>query len=381
MDRALDDRIVLDLVEHIYAAGCDPRTWPNFVDRVHTALPGVGFSALLGIEGTRIDTNSANAGIDPAFISSYIAHFQFINPYNAIFPRLEVGKVYTTSDLTSTDWLERQVFYHEWLKPAGNLTHGATVIVARDERRLMRVGFDIPRCLSQLEVTCAELLRRLGPHVARAFEVNERLHASVVAEQALVGMIERIQGAALLIARTGRVVALNAEAERTARTGAIFGIGRDRRLSFRNSVHDDGYKRALAGELEPQVGQPNAFTIQRADLPPLTVMVLPLRPATGSAAMMTSQPMALVLLRTFDSPRMPRDVLRALYGLTGAEAELASRIAGGWSVTDAAEQLGVSRTTARNQLAAAMGKMGVHRQGELVARVGALAPKLKFDHD
>ena len=41
---------------------------------------------------------------------------------------------------------------------------------------------------------------------------------------------------------------------------------------------------------------------------------------------------------------------------------------------EAAQDLGVSHATARNQLAAGMAKLGVHRQAELVALLAALAP-------
>ena len=68
-----------------------------------------------------------------------------------------------------------------------------------------------------------------------------------------------------------------------------------------------------------------------------------------------------------------------VYRLTNAEIEVVLQIAAGVSVAEAADALGVARATARNQLAAAMAKMGVHRQGELVAVVAGLAPRLRLD--
>jgi DNA-binding CsgD family transcriptional regulator len=57
------------------------------------------------------------------------------------------------------------------------------------------------------------------------------------------------------------------------------------------------------------------------------------------------------------------------------------QIAAGVGVADAADSLGVARATVRNQLCAAMAKVGVHRQGELVAAVAALSPRLRLDRD
>jgi DNA-binding NarL/FixJ family response regulator len=69
-------------------------------------------------------------------------------------------------------------------------------------------------------------------------------------------------------------------------------------------------------------------------------------------------------------------MLKILYGLTTAEANVAVHLASGETVSDAAESLGVSRTTLRNELVAAMAKLGVHRQAEMVALVAGLTPRV-----
>jgi DNA-binding CsgD family transcriptional regulator len=59
--------------------------------------------------------------------------------------------------------------------------------------------------------------------------------------------------------------------------------------------------------------------------------------------------------------------LMSLFGLTPAEARLASTLAGGLDPARAAQEIGVSRVTARNQLRTIFAKTGTHRQSELVA--------------
>jgi len=61
----------------------------------------------------------------------------------------------------------------------------------------------------------------------------------------------------------------------------------------------------------------------------------------------------------------PGDVLRRLYGLTGAEAALATLLVNGRSPEDAAAELGVSIHTVRTQLKHVLGKTGARRQAEL----------------
>jgi DNA-binding CsgD family transcriptional regulator len=60
-------------------------------------------------------------------------------------------------------------------------------------------------------------------------------------------------------------------------------------------------------------------------------------------------------------------LLRSAFGLTIAEARLASRLASGDSLDDAANMLCVTKNTARVQLKAVFAKTSTHRQAELVA--------------
>ena len=110
-------------------------------------------------------------------------------------------------------------------------------------------------------------------------------------------------------------------------------------------------------------------------------MLLPLRPAGGDAALTVAGPRALLVVQEARSASLPKDLLRSLYRLTNAEAALVLQIASGASVADAAEAGSVTLTTARNQLAAAMAKVGVNRQAELVAAIAALAPRLSLEQD
>lgn len=65
--------------------------------------------------------------------------------------------------------------------------------------------------------------------------------------------------------------------------------------------------------------------------------------------------------------------LRALFGLTGAEAKLAQRLASGDSVEEVAQELCIKMTTARTQLAAIFGKTATRRQAKLVAVLSRIA--------
>jgi DNA-binding CsgD family transcriptional regulator len=376
VSNGFSDATILDFVEHIYAAGSDPSGWARFVNRVHEELPGTGFSCQLSIAGTGLVESTPHAGYDPDSIRSLLAHYQHINPYDAIFKLAPVRKVIKATGLVTRDWLEGQVFYHEWLKPAGNFTHGANITMVRDACRLLRIAFDIPDHLGHLEETCAQLLGRLGPHLARAFELNERLEAAVATQNALDAMLARIDGAAAILGPHAQVLSLNARAEALARAATLVRITPARRLTFCKADDETAFQRALAAALGVAVGSgPWAFAVEDKTGPAHAV-VLPLRAASGTAAPLAGPRALLVIRAAGTGVTAPADLLRSLYCLTPAEAALVLQIAAGLSVAEAADALGVTRTTARNQLAAAMVKLDVHRQAELVGLVAGLAPRL-----
>jgi DNA-binding CsgD family transcriptional regulator len=82
---------------------------------------------------------------------------------------------------------------------------------------------------------------------------------------------------------------------------------------------------------------------------------------------------ALLTLTAIEPRAAPKPaVLSKAFGLTPAEARVASIVAEGLNPERAAEVLGISRTTARNRLQAIFAKTGTHRQSELVARFSSI---------
>ena len=80
--------------------------------------------------------------------------------------------------------------------------------------------------------------------------------------------------------------------------------------------------------------------------------------------------------------RLALDVVQKGLGLTPAEARLAIRLKDGLSISEAAEALGISVNTARNQLRSIFQKIGVNRQSELVrslTQLSTFATRIWFD--
>jgi len=89
----------------------------------------------------------------------------------------------------------------------------------------------------------------------------------------------------------------------------------------------------------------------------------------------------IVLIDPEQKRQSPEGLLRNMFNLTRAEAKLAMRLANGATVEAASDGLGITKSTARNQLKAVFAKMGVHRQAELVSLISATLGPFKRTND
>lgn len=112
---------------------------------------------------------------------------------------------------------------------------------------------------------------------------------------------------------------------------------------------------------------PLALPRSRADMP-LTLLVRP-GPAFEPVNAPLQRSAILIVRDPARRPELSAETLARLFDLTPAEAALASELAKGLTLDDAAAALDVSRNTARSQLQAVFRKTGTSRQSELVLLV------------
>jgi DNA-binding CsgD family transcriptional regulator len=113
-----------------------------------------------------------------------------------------------------------------------------------------------------------------------------------------------------------------------------------------------------------------------------TINNAPLTTRVASMLTLTSDPLvvpsraALVLIRSHDAPLASSKSLRALFGLTQKESDIAAALANGQSLEQAAASLTIAIGTARTHLKSCMTKTGTSRQAQLVSRIllGAWLP-------
>ncbi|MDX5367573.1 MAG: alpha/beta fold hydrolase [Alphaproteobacteria bacterium] len=212
-----------------------------------------------------------------------------------------------------------------------------------------------------------ELVSSLGAHLRRADELATRLHeGSSDPGYALV-----------LLDRQRRLIASN-EGGREFFGAVCLPLVQGQRLVFADTGDDMTFAAALK-DLDKKSAAPilARFSGMNGDgaVPYYLVRGDALSPAMLRAAEFDAGglPFCALVAAPPDAGDETLDLFRKALGLTPAEARLAARLRFGQSLKEAAEELGISINTARNQLKSVFEKLGVNRQADLVRHLAELA--------
>ena len=179
--------------------------------------------------------------------------------------------------------------------------------------------------------------------------------------------------AAMLLDRSGMVTRMNAAA--ATLYPAALGV-RGGRLFARCRSAEQALRALIASAISP-VPPHEHSTCLAVRLPrsngehPLLARAMPLSRATMGIHRYAAA--VLILIDPNRHNGADPEMLQTAFGLTRAEARLAGILANGTDLSEAADQLGISRLTTRSHLRSIFAKTGTCRQGELVALLSRVA--------
>lgn len=372
------DHPSLELVSAIYEAALDRRLWPAALERIRLYV-GVTAIQLMAVDrrlGSICFSATANVSED--------AELEYVRRYCAIDPRVRVllgdvpGSWLYCHELLSDDFVAHDPFYQGLIIPNG-LRYVAGCKVYEDEDVSMVLG--LHQGLREPPVSRAQTARadQVAPHLERAarLSVGSLLRAS----PASVGMeiVNRLRYPMFLLKGNGCVVHMN-EAGRALLTEAIAVLRLDgTRLVAADPACERQFAAALAAcESAPDnAAQARIISLQRPGMRPLKGFVSPLQPESVMGVFGAQR----LVMAAFSGPSRSAlpDVsfLIAAYGLTPAEARVATQVALGKSIKQTAQELRVQPTTVRTQLDSVFRKTGTGKQSEMVAELLFL-PNIEF---
>lgn len=359
----------LACIDAVYAAGLDPELWPEALGQVSEVTASVG-ALLIPVFPAEAVPLVVSESLDEAN-RDYAAGWSRYDSRVQASHRLSLrpGLLLTDTALFTPDEIARDPFYQDFLRRHG-LGLGAYRLIPDGAGALASVS--LMRGFGCGTFDGDELLRvdRISGHLARALGVNARLAEARRLAGDLEQAIEHLGTGLILLDGRGCARFVNTTAQRLLGDGLT--LGRDGRPTAWVPKEHARLTALLAAAASGQPSGP--LLLSRSWGAPLHLDAVPIRGRgatadTLSAAAGTADGIMLLMRDTTRSaPVSTVDQLRQL-GLSLAEARVADLVGQGQSPADAAEVLAISVATVRTHLKAINAKLGLSRQGELIALV------------
>jgi DNA-binding CsgD family transcriptional regulator len=355
---------LIALINLIYEAALDGDLWPGVLMAIAQAVGAVQIAL------TSMDRRTnAVATIAPRFDPDLLALWQdyWAVPALAQAALHSAGKIYTLDDLMPREEFVTTQFFKEFWQPAqlGLSAAGANLLI-EDQFSTLVCFSDAPgkESLTAQQIHIFEVALQ---HVTRALRISRRLWELECERAASATQVDTLRRGVLLADASGRVVRANDTARAMLDDGD--GIFLDNgRLATAGS---ESLQKLIASCARNFHGPSGKCKISReAPRSPLDVTVTPFRSKTRLANLPwigVDAPVAIVAVGDPDVDSRRQEIsLRRRFGLTAAEARLATEILKGDGLAAAARRRGISGTTANSQVARIFEKTGTHRQTELI---------------
>jgi DNA-binding CsgD family transcriptional regulator/GAF domain-containing protein len=384
--RSRDDlnmAVALDLVGRIYEAAAKPELWPDFLNAYAEASDCEGTVIWLhdtADSGALLHEPQAsfvsNVRIASGSLASYADYFSYRNVLLEHLDRVPEGEVMVSSNVMSDTQLRKSEYYADWLRPQGiGYCLGGPVL--KRGNTVAMISLSRPERHGPFPRAVVDLSRLLMPHLRRACLLHHRLFKLNAERSSGFAALEILPTAVWLLDAEGRLLFANSAGRELDQCRD--GLWTDKHgmpVAFDSNENQELHQcisTAIAAGKGLTTAADGVVTVRRRRASTsLQVMVYPL----GSDALSAGGAAAIFVLDPEKAVVPDEQVLRTLFGLTGAEASLVTALAQGVSLKDYCSQHRVTINTVRTQLQRAMSKTGTRRQSQLVS----LATRLPARH-
>lgn len=339
----------------LYEAAVEPVLWTDALDRIAKAAgtpSAIVYTAGRHPEDGGIWTGSAAVlEMMEDFTNYYVDHDVWRQALLKDFG----GRpgLYLSDEMYPCEELVKTEFYNDFLRrqEVGRLV--AMIhedIIVSVHRRIHDSCF---------EDDVVDICRALRPHIKRAYQLHDRLHAARQRYALLEDALNADPVAQFLVDGSGRILHMNGAASlMMARRDCVTAV--QGRLVAVSPSKAPVLAAMISAAARATSRRGDAFTVAKEHGRPYQIVIAPLGDTHGGQVLVTvNDPDA-------QTPPDLGAILQKLYGLTAAEARACLALLEDLSPAEIAEHFDVSRTTVVSQLRSIFGKTETSRQSQLV---------------
>lgn len=355
----------LELTDLIYAALLGERSWQDFLDRLNAPIPG-GISTLFFHDQSACEGGiSLAAGLETRAAADYAAHYVGLNPWMLHVSATPLGTGIVGERIVPRDEFVRTEYYADFLRRQ-DIEAGIGVTLWREDGCSFLLSSLTSRIDPDENQRVADLLTGLAPHLVRAFRHYRTPRSGMSPAHFGASLLDSPHVGVIVVGQGLRVRAASPRGERFLEAGTVAGLTPVGRLALR----DENTSAWLHQMLVRSYAGPRSRTSHPANHK-LTLI----RTEADGAAGYFAGPTVSVILEEAVAPSHPTDLewLSERFGLTRAEARVASEIVAGLTPAEIAGKAGIARETVRTQLKSVYAKTGTNSQSGLV-RLGLMHP-------
>lgn len=375
--RAIDDRPAerpsesedfSALVHLIYQGTLDPQAWRTFLKLLTERLGGNSAVLILRIPRLGEAPLMVVHGAIPQKDTSYFSHYMALDPY----VNLPEGKAITMHDFVGHDEIEGSAYFREYLVPM-DMVYAVGVDLEDRSRHHVRLRICRPRRAGNFTARDCEYVERFVPHLRTAIRIFSEIDVARSECSFYADAMDRLMLATIVLGENGTILHTNRLADSIL--AECDGISRSNNTLVLEH-HEDAKRfreivaRAIAVQRSCRPGIAEVMRVRRpSGRPDISLVVRPSISVMGRQNERLTASIAVFLstdtMQT-EPHSVPPNVIQKLFGLTPKEARLAAELAAGYSLQEAAENLGITSYTARARLRSIFAKTGVDRQAKLV---------------
>jgi DNA-binding CsgD family transcriptional regulator/PAS domain-containing protein len=367
-----------DTIGAIYDCALDPERWRDTCRRIaalcESTAGGMCVHDMRQVQNSRL----FEFGYRPEFYELFEKHYPQ-SPIAAACIVREVGDVITLTQICGDEELFESRFYRELLKPFGYLDL-IGFMALRTGGRVASVHTCRTELAPRYGARDISLFELLSPHVCRALTISDALDITTLRSEMLEATLDGLAAGVYLTRRDGRVVYMNAAAERQVKSGNALRIV-DNRLSPTNLQARATIAKAIdeVATDETDAGPSgHSLAISGDNGVGYIATLLPLERGRRQSIMAPfAASVAVFAQDPAQAPLMPGEAFARLYRLTGGELRVLLALAQGLGAKEAADMLGIGEPTVRTHLQRMFSKTGTSRQAELLQLLQSSAPPIK----